>query len=501
MSNSLFVRLGRRHGALESTPVTRRTALKATLASAAGLLLSGSPLDAAPTWGPSRRSAKRVVVVGAGFAGLACAHELAAAGFDVTVVEARNRIGGRVLTFGDWIPDRTVEGGAELIGSNHPAWVSYAEKFGLEFLDLTEDEEAYAPIELGGRLLSEEEAGTVWEEMVGVASRLNALARPIDADAPWTAPDASTLDKRPFQSWIDEQEASDLCKKALRVLFSSDNGVDTDKSSLLGMLAAIKGGGVERYWTDSEVYRCKGGNQQLAEKLADAIGRTRIELKLPVTRVTVRQDGAVVECSDGRTIACDDVVVSAPPSTWKSIAFEPALPSALRPQMGTNVKYLAKTKSRFWEKANRSQYSLSDGIISQTWDGTDNQRVPDGPAVLTAFSGGTAAERARKPDRAAVDAAYAAAYEKLYPGMKEEFVEARFMDWPGERWTNASYSFPAPGEVTTVGPALRAGIGTRLHFAGEHCCYAFVGYMEGALQSGIAAAKRLAARDGVMKPA
>jgi len=74
------------------------------------------------------------------------------------------------------------------------------------------------------------------------------------------------------------------------------------------------------------------------------------------------------------------------------------------------------------------------------------------------------------------------------------------MDWPGEQWTGAGYSFPAPGQVTTVGPLLaQAHAGGRLHLAGEHCCYKYVGYMEGALQSGLVAAKRIAVRDGAMK--
>ena len=75
------------------------------------------------------------------------------------------------------------------------------------------------------------------------------------------------------------------------------------------------------------------------------------------------------------------------------------------------------------------------------------------------------------------------------------FVKSRFMDWPAAAWTRCSYSFPAPGQVTTVGPLLYRGIGDRLHFAGEHACYKFVGYMEGALQSGVAIARRLARRD------
>ena len=72
------------------------------------------------------------------------------------------------------------------------------------------------------------------------------------------------------------------------------------------------------------------------------------------------------------------------------------------------------------------------------------------------------------------------------------------MDWPSDAWVRASYSFPAPGQVTTMGPILREGVG-HLHFAGEHTCYAFVGYMEGALNSGVSIARRLAERDGVLK--
>jgi monoamine oxidase len=73
------------------------------------------------------------------------------------------------------------------------------------------------------------------------------------------------------------------------------------------------------------------------------------------------------------------------------------------------------------------------------------------------------------------------------------------MNWPSAEWTLAGYSFPAPGQVTTVGPLLHDGIEGRLHFAGEHACYKFVGYMEGALNSGVAIARRLAVRDGAAK--
>jgi monoamine oxidase len=175
------------------------------------------------------------------------------------------------------------------------------------------------------------------------------------------------------------------------------------------------------------------------------------------------------------------------------------------PQMGLNAKYFAHVKARFWEKLEpkRSQYALSDGLINMTWDGTDAQGdVSDenGGACLTGFAGCPSCERALAMSKDERDKAFADAYESFYPGFKDNFVQSRYMDWPKDPWVLASYSFPAPGQVTTVGPLMaQAHSNGRLHIAGEHTCYKFVGYMEGALDSGIRIAKRLAKRDGVTK--
>lgn len=493
MSRSLFARLHHRHG----NPVdvfTRREMLKATLAASAGLLLSRS----FPALAQPRAAGKRVVIIGAGFSGLACANELVAAGYDVTVIEARNRVGGRVLSFSDIVPGKNVEGGGELIGSNHPTWVNYAEKFGLKFIDVTEAEDAEFPIVLDGKRLSAEESEKLYEEMDAALAKMNADAAKVAPDEPWKSENAAALDKRTAKDWIDAQEGSALLKKGLWIQLAADNGQDPAKQSYLGNLVQVAGGGLEKYWTESEVYRCQGGNQQLAMKLAEAIGRNRLYIRLPVTRVDSRgRAGLVVTCSDGRTLECDDVVLAAPPTTWGKIRFEPGLPPALAPQMGNNVKYLAAVKSRFWKEKKLAPDSLTDGPISMTWEGTDNQEGDEG-ASLNCFSGGPQAQRARDIPKDQRDAAYAAELEKLYPGFKEQFVQSRFMDWPGDPWTLAGYSFPAPGQVTTVGPLMARGAGN-IHFAGEHTSYKFVGYMEGGLNSGVTVAKRLAARDGLLK--
>jgi monoamine oxidase len=496
MSNSFYARLRRRFNGPVSVE-DRRRFLKATLATTAGLFLSDRFAGTALAQGTAP-NAKRVIVVGAGFAGLACAYELHTAGYKVTVVEARNRLGGRVLTFKDLVDKRWCEGGAELIGSNHPTWVRYAEKFELKFIDVTDDEELSYPVHLKGKLCTDEEVEKIYEEMDASFSSLNDEAEKIDENEPWKSPNAAEIDKVSLGDWIKKLEVGELSRAAIDIQLASDNAVDNVNASKLGMLAAIKGGGLQKYWDDSEVYRCEGGNQQLAFRLAELIGADRIRLRLPVSEIQVKDNGVVVTCADGRTIEADDVVLAVPPSTWDRIKFSPDLPGNIRTQMGVACKYLAAVKKRFWLDTKNSQYSLTDGDVSQTWDGTDNQPEEPENAVMVGFSGGSQGQRCLAREGAAADAAYKAELTKTYPAFADNFVKSRFMTWPKEEWTKAGYSFPAPGQVTSIGPTYYKGLG-RLHFAGEHTCYKFVGYMEGGLNSGASLALRLAKRDGVVK--
>lgn len=491
MSQSLFSVLHRRYGPPESQ-LSRREVLRAALAASAGLLISGCR-TAAPG---GRGSAGRVIVIGAGFAGLACAHELLAAGYQVTVVEARRRVGGRVLSFNDssgtgFIPGRNVEGGAELIGLNHPTWQAYAERFKLPLLDVSESE-APPPIFLQGRMLNDEEGARLYEEMDAALAAFTADAADIDAEQPWRSPKAEHWDFTTPAGRLGAVEATPLAKYATTVQLAADNAVPADRQSYLGLLAAIKGGGLERYWTHSETHRCRGGNQSLAFALAAAVGDGNILLGTPVAAIDVTAHIARVTFADGRVLEADEVVLAIPPSLWDGIMFTPDLPRALRPQMGLAMKYLTQVRSRFWEGEGRSPDAFSDGPLSMTWESTDGQGG-DGGVGLTGFTGGPACARFLE-DRAATGPRE---LERLYPAFKDQLVQDRVMAWPRDPWTRAGYSFPAPGQVMAHGPTLHDGLG-RLHFAGEHACYQFCGYMEGALYSGASLAKRLAARDGVL---
>ena len=477
---SLYARLHTRFGA----PIDRREMIRQSLLGAAGLLLSERF-----AFGGQRASAPRVVVIGAGFAGLTAAYELSRAGADVTVLEARNRVGGRVVSFRDLVPGGAMEGGAELIGTNHPIWMDYKQRFGLSFVDMTE-EDAEAPIVLGGRRLTAKDSEKLWEDMTAALSGLNADAAKIpDPYACWTAPDAAAWDKRSLADWIAAQPIPDLCKAGVDAQMVADNGVTTAWQSYLGNLAMVKGGGVEKFWTETEVYRCAGGNQQLATKLAAAVGSTRVHLRQPVSAITVGERGVVVTAGATKH-ECDYAVLAVPPLTWNRIAFTPRLHVSDTPQMGSNVKFLMKTKDQFWKASRLSPDAFTDGPVHLTWhtteqpEGRRRRRRSPSPAVPppTRAAAGSATERTGN---------YLTALSKVYPGLRASFERGRFMDWPSDPWVKGSYSFPAPGEVTTLGPQLQQPLAGRVFLAGEHTCYAFVGYMEGALQSGARVAKRI----------
>lgn len=496
MSRSIYTRLFHRFSP-DRFNASRRDALRATAALAGGVLLSGSAF----AWArPLRRNGKRIVIVGAGFAGLACAHELASVGYDVRVIEARKRVGGRVLSFSDFIAGKNVEGGGELIGSNHPAWYAYKERFGLKYLDVSEDEDAAFPIVLGGKRLGKEDANKLFEEMDEAFSSMNEDAKPVVVDEPWKTPNAAALDARTTRAWLDSLETSELARLGMAAVLVNDNGVAPAMQSYLGNLSQVAGGGFEAYWTATEAHRLDGGNGQVAQKLAEAIGKDRILLGAPVASIQIGGGASPVRVStaDGTRFEADDVVLAVPPSVWESIKIDPELPKSLRPQMGVNVKYLAAVKRRFWKDFGMAPDTLSDGEVGMTWDSTDGQEGEEG-ICLTAFSGGPGAAACRSRAGEARDKAYAERIEELLPGYQEHVEKTRFMDWPAEEWTKASYSFPAPGQITSMGPVMREGLG-KLHFAGEHTCYKFVGYMEGGLNSGVSLARRIAARDGLKIP-
>ncbi len=203
------------------------------------------------------------------------------------MVEARNRVGGRVISFSDLVPGKNVEGGGELIGSNHPAWVGYAKQFNLQFLDVTEEDLEF-PIVLNGKRLTSDESEELWEEMEKAFNTIIVDASKVDADEPWTR--AGRGGARPPTLGVVDRRARaprSPARPGLHAMMTADNGVVAQWQSYLGNLAMVKGGGLEKYWTDSEVYRCRAAISSWRTKLIAAIGVPRVLTRTIVRSITV----------------------------------------------------------------------------------------------------------------------------------------------------------------------------------------------------------------------
>ncbi|MDN5003572.1 flavin monoamine oxidase family protein [Bradyrhizobium sp. GCM10027634] len=498
---SLFARLHRRYGP-KISGAEHQSRVKDKLASQPTL-----PALAPRAMRLAAERRPKVAIVGGGFSGLMAASELVAH-CDVTLFEARDRFGGRVWSKKK--PSGIVEAGGELIGYNHPIWLSLAKRFELGLSVITSDTNFDAldldmPLFLDGHKLSDREMKLIYHEMDHAFGKISRHARKVDPRRPWRARHAKKLDSKSIAKWIAGLNCSKLTRLAIEQQFSNDAGQPTNRQSFLANLAVIAGGRLKKQddavFTQTETLRCAEGNQELAIRLAREVrskgGQT--VLSAPVRAIRIEAEGVTLEFGKGRRpFAADYVVLAIPPSLWPDapgakIAIKPRLPRDYYISMGTAVKYLSPLKKRFWigEGLAPSSTSSQFGV---TWEGTDNQiGPPSRPVELSLFAGSGAAKNALKHykpgDQSAVDAFYAKRISEVYEGYGEYLAgEPEFMAWPKDEWTAAGYSCPAPGEICRAGPLLEKGFRDRLFFAGEHTCFAYFGYMEGALESGRTAA-------------
>jgi monoamine oxidase len=431
---------------------------------------------------------KRVVVIGAGFAGAACAYELHESDYDVVVVEASGAVGGRVKTARDWIDGVAVELGAELIGSNHPMWIHYAQKFDLELESIESDEAVVVPVCLDGKLLSKDEAKKLYLEMDNLQSILAKAAESVDWKQPWDTAGAKELDNTSFAKYLSSLEGTDQSKRAVAAEFNRDLAVAPDRMSTLGVLAIIAAHGHQGYWDDSEAYRCKSGCQRLPELLLKPLS-DRLKLGTAVSQIVQSQQSTRVTLANGDAIECDEVVLAVPPTVWHKIDISPALPKELSVQMGSAVKYVAMASKPIWASQPAGIQYFGDDLLGMTWESHRGQGSD--ASIVVSFAGGTFADAALTIPALKRATSYREAFEKVVPGFENVVVRDEFVEYIGNHWIKGGYSCPAPGQVTTAWKALQEPIG-RIHLAGEHTALGFTGFMEGALQSGVRVARRIA---------
>jgi monoamine oxidase len=453
-----------------------------------------------------------VCIVGAGFAGLTAGYGLSEQ-CKVTVLEARGRVGGRVWTI--TMNGQMIEAGGELIGYNHPRWLELAHTFGLGLAMFSTDDSFEAlqldtPYFLDGERISDNRARSIYTEMTDVFQMMSFKAKELIANPhkPWLANGAKELDATSLSHWIDNLSVKPHTKRALHDQFRNDGGIQTGKQSLLGILAAVRGGGIggriDDYFTQTETLRCANGNQALACSLSEAITKNGgiIQKNAPVTEINIADSNATLTMASGEQMTADYVVLAIPPSLLPgqpgaTVAISPPLGDDYRMSMGSAVKYLSPVKRRFWIDKKLAPAGTSSRL-GVTWEGTDNQITAHEPC-LNLFAGGRPAERALKAfeqgGMSAVQEFYDTRLDRMYPGYSQNRLPTpRFIDWPNDKWTMGAYACPAPGEVTRTARLFSEPFRNRLYFAGEHTCPAFYGFMEAALRSGDRVARAIRRR-------
>jgi monoamine oxidase/V8-like Glu-specific endopeptidase len=449
-----------------------------------------------------------VAVVGAGFAGLAAARLLARAGVDVTVFEAKNRVGGRVHSTDTIAKGRVIEAGAELIGTFHVLWRILALEYGLAWISRMDDAlygcEGLTPRIFLDKFLDDAEQARLAVDMEVVLDRINRDADQVgDPMQPWLDPALQKFDRLSVADKLKSLglKPPDRVWKAFELMLTNNNVAPLDQLGYLGLLCLVKGGelgsGPDRlwaYWRELEIFRAADGCQELAKAMANEI-RTRHKRKI-LLQTVVRQIelGARAKLTyatgAGGTPAVarkefDYVVLAIPPSVWKDVVVKPHQPGDPGQVgvigMGPAAKFFSVVKNRFWVRDGAAPYGGSPGL-GQVWEGTDNQtRIAGQDVVLSVFTG----------TRIPSETGYRSGLAKLFPDYTANLVKSRLVDWSKEPHIKTGYAAPRPGEVMTVGKKLSEPFAGRLFFAGEHTHMAFYGYMEGALRSGARAALQL----------
>ncbi|WP_405804860.1 FAD-dependent oxidoreductase [Streptomyces sp. NBC_00210] len=430
-----------------------------------------------------------VIVLGAGLAGLAAARDLAAAGAHVLVLEARERVGGRVEQ--TTLPDgRLVQLGGEVVGRAHTSYLTLAAELGLTLIP------SYVA-EPGVIARATPEGMSAGDPPhwfgpgddachQGVTAAFTALARTVDPDDPWSHAEAAALDRISVGDWLRSEGATPAVVRLWEIGQLALASGSYERTSLLAALrkhAAVPGTGhADHYdYEDWEGLRVAEGSATVALRMADGLGE-RIRLGAPVDAITVRPGGCTVRLTGGETLTAGAVVSALPVGPLRSVTVtgvpDERLASLHQQRQAVAAKFVAAYDKPFWRAHDLSGLSECEGVLGSTWP--QNEGIlsalipPERYGVLLGMPG-----RLRVPELLGDIA-------RLYGDEAYKPLTAYLRMWGTDPWTQGYVTQWTPGDVMAVGP--RHGT----HEPPFYVCGSdqwVAGYMEGAVRTGRAAAK------------
>jgi monoamine oxidase len=435
-----------------------------------------------------------VCVVGAGLAGLTAARRLSQAGQSVVVLEARDRVGGRVWTqtSASGIP---VDMGAAFIGPNHDHLQGLAKETGVStFKTFVEGDNVLAT---GGKVRRYRGDIPKISPLALISAgqaiaRTSSMAKKVSPAAPWDAPGAAEWDAQSVRSWltpgrVPTKTARDLVEATVRACFTSDL---SEVSMLSWLFLVASAGGVEALMNIAGGYQdsqFEGGVGQIPDAMARDLGDA-VVVGAPVTAVTQLAGADRVEVvSDAATVTARRVVLALPRALASGIRFEPALPgdhALLLHKMpaGTEVKTVVIYDEPFWRGEGVSGATVAtDDLIEVTLDTT---QPGHSCGVIGTYSAGPRARALWALPQSERRAVVLKMLTTRLGTKAAEPVEVMEINWSEERWTRGcSCAHFAPGVLTQFGRLLREPVG-RIHWAGTETATTSFGAMDGAVRSG-----------------
>ena len=434
-----------------------------------------------------------VVVVGAGLAGLVAARDLRRAGLEVCVLEARDRVGGRLLNqdIGD---GRVVEAGGQWIGPSQDRLAALARELGVE---------TFQTFNAGEHLVETADApprrytGTIprisplaLADYGQAQLRLDRMARTVPVHAPWTAPKAARWDAQTFGGWLSRNLRSGLAREFFATICQAVWAAEPEELSLLHVLFYVhSAGGIDTLIDThggAQDARFAGGSQRLCVELArDA----DVRLSTPVRRIVWSGDAVTVEGVRARR-----AIVAVPPALAGRIDYDPPLPAARdqltqRMPMGAVVKCHAVYDEPFWRAEGLSGQAVSvRGPAKIIYDNSPPD--PGAPGVLLGFLEARFARETHPDSRRELVLEELGRLFGTRAGQPRAFYA---QDWAAEPWTRGCYGGALPtGVWSSFGGALRAPVGP-IRWAGAEYSERWMGYMDGAVRTGESQAGAIAA--------